>query len=119
MEQLLDQQKAFDILFAVQNLPVEVTGEPTERDISVTAYRDLERIEHNFIRGGAVLALTEGVMQKASKIMKYVNKLNIDGWGWLADIISRAPTKEKASAFPKGKAYLGEVIAVLHPYLHP
>ncbi|HDI12717.1 MAG TPA: DNA polymerase II large subunit, partial [Hadesarchaea archaeon] len=108
-----------DILFAVQNLPVEVTGEPTERDISVTAYRDLERIEHNFIRGGAVLALTEGVMQKASKIMKYVNKLNIDGWGWLADIISRAPTKEKASAFPKGKAYLGEVIAGRPVFSHP
>lgn len=111
-----------DILFAVHNLPVEITGEPTEKDVSVTAYRDLERIGHNFVRGGAVLALTEGVMQKASKIMKYVSKLNIDGWGWLADIqqISKAPAKdENAPVFPKGETYLGEVIAGRPVFSHP
>lgn len=109
-----------DIRFAVQNLPVEITGEPTERDITVTAFRDLERIGHNLVRGGAVLALTEGVMQKAPKILKHVNKLNINGWGWLSDLVSKAPATDKtAPVFPKGDIYLSEVIAGRPVFSHP
>ncbi len=110
-----------DIRFAVQNLPVEITGEPTKRDITVTAFRDIERIGHNFIRGGAVLALTEGVMQKAPKIMKHVNKLNIDGWGWLSELISKVPTTDEATSenFPKGELYLNDVIAGRPVFSHP
>jgi DNA polymerase II large subunit len=109
-----------DIRFAVQNLPVEITGEPTERDIAVTAFRDLERIGHNLVRGGAVLALTEGVMQKAPKILKHVNKLNIDGWDWLSDLVAKAPVSDKAAPiFPKGDIYLSEVIAGRPVFSHP
>ncbi len=109
-----------DIRFAVQNLPVEITGEPTERDITVTAFRDLERIGHNLVRGGAVLALIEGVMQKAPKILKHVNKLNINGWGWLSDLVSKAPVADKtAPVFPKGDIYLSEVIAGRPVFSHP
>ncbi|MEM2978766.1 MAG: hypothetical protein QXM46_05740, partial [Candidatus Hadarchaeales archaeon] len=49
-----------EVRLAVRNLPVEITGEPTSRDVMVTAYRDLPRVGHNFVRGGAVLALAEG-----------------------------------------------------------
>ena len=109
-----------DIRLAVQNLAVEITGEPTERDIQVTAFRDLERIGHNLVRGGAVLAMIEGVMQKAPKIMKHVDKLNIDGWGWLSNLISKAPaTEEAAPVFPKGETYLGEVIAGRPVFSYP
>lgn len=109
-----------DIRFAVENLPVEITGEPTERDITVTAFRDLERIGHNLVRGGAVLALTEGVIQKAPKILKHVNKLNIDGWGWLSDLVSKVPASDStAPVFPKGDIYLSEVIAGRPVFSHP
>ncbi len=109
-----------DIRTAMWNLPVEITGEPTEKDIQVTAFRDLERIGHNFIRGGAVLAMIEGVMQKAPKILKHVNNLNIDGWGWLSDLISKIPkTDEAAPGFPTGDKYLGEVIAGRPVFSHP
>jgi DNA polymerase II large subunit len=109
-----------DIRFTVENLPVEITGEPTERDITVTAFRDLERIGHNLVRGGAVLALTEGVMQKAPKILKHVNRLNIDGWGWLSDLVSKVPASDKtAPVFPKGDIYLSEVIAGRPVFSHP
>ena len=109
-----------DIRTAVRNIPVEITGEPTERDVSVTAYRDLKRIGHNFVRGGAVLALMEGVLQKAPKIMKHVSKLNIDGWGWLSESISKAEEKEEAAlAYPKGGKYLDDVIAGRPVFSHP
>jgi len=111
---------ADDIRAAVRNIPVEITGEPTERDISVTAYRDLERIGHNFVRGGAVLALVEGVLQKAPKIMKYVSKLNIDGWGWLSESIAKVQAEEKAALpYPKGDKYLDDVIAGRPVFSHP
>ncbi len=111
---------ADDIRAAVRNIPVEITGEPTERDISVTAYRDLERIGHNLVRGGAVLALVDGVLQKAPKIMKYVSKLNIDGWGWLSESIAKVQAEEKAALpYPKGDKYLDDVIAGRPVFSHP
>jgi DNA polymerase II large subunit len=102
---------AEDVRRAVGNIPVEISGEPTER-ITVTGYRDLERIQTNRVRGGAVLALAEGVLQKAPKILKHVKKLGIEGWGWLSDL-SRAPAEEEeeARAYPKGDKYLVDIIA--------
>jgi DNA polymerase II large subunit len=108
------------IRLAIQNIPVEITGEPTERDVTVTAFRDVEGVEHNMVRGGAVLALTEGVLQKASKIMKYVEKLGIDGWGWLSSVIPKVSAEEsEAPVFPKGERYLSEVIAGRPIFSHP
>jgi DNA polymerase II large subunit len=109
-----------DIRLAMQNIPVEITGDPSGKEATVMAFRDLERIGHNMVRGGAVLAMVEGVMQKAPKIMKYVNKLNIDGWSWLQDIIAKAPSKEETGQiFPKGEKYLEEVIAGRPVFSHP
>ncbi|MGZ7107951.1 MAG: DNA polymerase II large subunit, partial [Methanobacterium sp.] len=70
-----------EVRLAVKNIPVEVTGEPTDK-VEVS-HRDLERVETNNIRGGALLALAEGIIQKAPKVKKYASKLEIDGWEWL------------------------------------
>ncbi|MGZ7109334.1 MAG: DNA polymerase II large subunit, partial [Methanobacterium sp.] len=70
-----------EVRLAAKNIPVEVTGEPTDK-IEVS-HRDLERVETNNIRGGALLAIAEGVIQKAPKMMKYASKLEISGWEWL------------------------------------
>lgn len=70
-----------EIRNAIKNVPVEVTGEPTDK-IEVS-HRDLERVETNNIRGGALLAIAEGVIQKAPKVLKYATKLKISGWEWL------------------------------------
>lgn len=111
---------ADDIRAAVRNIPVEITGEPTGRDVSVTAYRDLERIEHNLVRGGAILALVEGVLQKAPKIMKHVSNLNIDGWEWLSELIAKAQAKEESAlSYPKGDKYLDEIIAGRPVFSYP
>ena len=110
---------AEDIRNAVRNIPVEITGEPTS-EVVVTGYRDLERIETNRVRGGAVLVLCEGVLQKASKILKHVAKLNIDGWSWLSDMIAKAQTTEEAAPlYPKGDKYLDEIIAGRPVFGHP
>lgn len=70
-----------EVRLAAKNIPVEVTGEPT--DHVEVSHRDLERVETNQIRGGALLALVEGIIQKAPKVRKYAKKLDIKGWLWL------------------------------------
>ena len=71
-----------EVRFAAKNIPVEVTGEQTDK-VEVS-HRDLERVETNNIRGGALLAMVEGVIQKSKKIHKISKKLNLD-WEWLTE----------------------------------
>ncbi|MDP1553719.1 MAG: DNA polymerase II large subunit [Methanobacteriaceae archaeon] len=84
--------KPDEVRLAASKIPVEVTGEPTDQ-IEVS-HRDLERVETNNIRGGALLAMVEGVIQKAPKVLKYAKKLNLEGWDWL-DQFSKAPKTKK------------------------
>ncbi|ABO35953.1 DNA polymerase II large subunit [Methanococcus maripaludis C5] len=82
------QPKAEEIRVAVRNISVEITGEATD-DVEVSGHRDLPRIETNQIRGGALLALVEGVLLKAPKILRHVDKLGIEGWDWLKELKSK------------------------------
>ena len=64
-----------EVRFAANHIPVEVSGEQTDQ-VEVS-HRDLERVETNNIRGGALLAMVEGVIQKSKKIKKIANKLGL------------------------------------------
>lgn len=72
-----------EVRLAAKNIPVEVSGEPTDQ-IEVS-HRDLERVETNSIRGGALLAMVEGVIQKSKKILKIAHTLKLDSWEFLAE----------------------------------
>jgi len=73
--------KPEEVRLAAKNIPVEVTGEQTDQ-VEVS-HRDLERVETNNIRGGALLAIVEGIIQKSAKVLKYSHTLKLDGWDWL------------------------------------
>lgn len=72
-----------EVRFAANHIPVEVTGETT--DSIEVSHRDLPRVETNNIRGGALLAMVEGVIQKSKKIHKIANKLKLDKWEFLLE----------------------------------
>ncbi|WP_405303494.1 DNA polymerase II large subunit [Methanobrevibacter sp.] len=82
-----------EVRFAANHIPVEVTGEQTDK-VEVS-HRDLERVETNNIRGGALLAMVEGVIQKSKKIHKISKKLNLD-WEWLSEY-SKPKTDDSTS----------------------
>lgn len=84
---------ADEVRFAANNIPVEVTGEQTDQ-VEVS-HRDLERVETNNIRGGALLAMVEGVIQKSKKILKISKKLKLDKWGWLSEYSKPKKEEEK------------------------
>ncbi|MEM2668247.1 MAG: DNA polymerase II large subunit [Candidatus Methanomethylicaceae archaeon] len=62
-------------------IPVEVTGPPTDK-YQVSVYRNLERIETNYVRGGALRVINDGIYGKAEKLRKITEKIGLD-WNWL------------------------------------
>ena len=70
-----------EIEIVVRGCPICINGEGTETEVS--GHRDLPRVETNRVRGGACLVISEGMILKAPKILKHVDKLNIDGWDFL------------------------------------
>jgi len=75
-----------EIELVVRNVPVAISGEATEGDAEVSAFRNLERVRTNGIRGGACLVIAEGLCQKAAKLRKIVEKLGLDGWEFLSEL---------------------------------
>lgn len=108
-----------EIRLAIRKIPVEITGESTDR-VEVSGYRDLKRIETNSVRGGAMLVLAEGVLQKAPKILKYVEKFELGGWEWINDLVTAKTEadEETFEATPNFK-YMKDIIAGRPVLSHP
>ncbi|MBE0516246.1 MAG: DNA polymerase II large subunit [Methanophagales archaeon] len=87
----------------VRNCPICIDGDPTE-EIEVGGYKDLERVATDKIRGGMVLVLTEGIAMKAAKIKQQVERLELEGWEWLATLVKSKGEKRK-------KDFLADLIA--------
>ncbi|MBU7009394.1 MAG: DNA polymerase II large subunit [Theionarchaea archaeon] len=101
---------------ALTHIPVEITGEPTEKQ-EVSGYRNLERVETDRVRGGAILALAESVIQKSKKVYKYSQKFGIKGWEWLNEL--HTVLVEDESAIKMNDKYLKDVIAGRPVFSYP
>jgi DNA polymerase II large subunit len=108
-----------EIELAVRHIPVCISGESTEGDVEVSAFRNLPRVETNGLRGGAVLVLAEGICQKAPKLAKIVDKLKLPGWEFLRDLGRGHAVETEEAHSPK---YLAEALGgrpiLAHPH-HP
>ncbi len=89
--------EADEVRLAMENIPIEITGEETDK-VEVS-HRDVEGVETNHIRGGAILVMAEGVLQKAKKLVKYIDKMGIGGWDWIKEFVE---AKEKGKADKEG-----------------
>ena len=91
-----------EIRKALQRLPVEATG--TESDpVEVSSFRNLQRIETNRVRGGALRVVNDGIVGRAPKVLTIVEKLGFPGWDWLREFGQKS---EKKSA-----GFMDDVIA--------
>ncbi|KYC44411.1 MAG: DNA polymerase II large subunit [Candidatus Methanofastidiosum methylothiophilum] len=109
-----------EVIVALTNIPIEITGESTE-EIEVSGYRNLERIETNKVRGGALLALAEGVIQKSKKIEKVLKVFELEGWEFLKDM-KKEEKKDSEDSTEKVKAnwkYLSDLLAGRPVIAHP
>ncbi|MDP6459927.1 MAG: DNA polymerase II large subunit, partial [Candidatus Hydrothermarchaeota archaeon] len=103
---------------AIRNIPIEITGESTDK-VEVSGYRDLERVETNQVRGGAMLVLAEGVLQKAPKLLKYVEKFGIEDWSWLSEQGSSKVGEGEEGKVKESYKYIKDLIAGRPVLAHP
>jgi len=75
-----------EIMYLMQNIPVEVGADPSERR-EVSNYKDLPRIPTNKIRSGYCLILSSCIPLKAPKLWKQLskwgNEFGLDQWNFL------------------------------------
>ena len=111
-----------EILFIARNLPIQICGDPTENK-EVSNYKNLPRIETDFIRGGFCLIIGEGLAQKALKGLRILrglqkNGLIINDWEWLEDYVNLHKKREEGKA-DLTPVYLKDLVAGRPVFGHP
>ncbi len=90
---------------ALEWLPVEVTG--TESDpVEVSSFRNLQRVETNRVRGGALRVVNDGIVGRAPKVLTIIEKLGFQGWDWLSEFRKKSEDNAQKSA-----GFMDDVIA--------
>ena len=111
-----------EITYLAENLPIQIAGEPTE-DKEVSNYKDLARVESNFIRGGMCLIFSEGLAQKAQKglrLLKGVQEKGFvtSGWDYLEGYVELKNKKEKGAS-DSSPTYIKDLVAGRPVFGHP
>jgi DNA polymerase II large subunit len=113
-----------EMTFLARNLPIQISGEPTER-MEVYNYKDLPRVETNFIRGGMCLTFSECLAQKAAKgyrLLKIAkeNGFKSTGFDFLEEYIEKIHKKKaKAGSDDEIPTYIRDIVAGRPVYSHP
>ena len=108
--------------FITKNCPIQIAGDPTEKR-EVSNYKDIPRVESDFIRGGFCLVNGEGLAQKAKKGLRILqgiqkNGLKIDDWEWLEEYVELHEKREKGKT-DSGPTYIKDLVAGRPVFGHP
>ena len=111
-----------EISFLASNIPLQINGEPSEK-IEASNYKNLDRIETNFLRSGFCLAFGEGLAQKAAKINRYISSLKEKGfkiidWDFLEDYVE-LHKKRDVGATDSSPTYIKDLVAGRPIFGHP
>ncbi|MEK6919168.1 MAG: DNA polymerase II large subunit [Nanoarchaeota archaeon] len=109
--------------FLGRNMPIQVSGEPTEKR-EVSNFKDLERIETNFIRGGFCLIMGEGLAQKAQKGLRILRKLQTSGfkisdWEFLEEYVALHKKRDEGKKLDSSPTYMKDLVAGRPIFGHP
>jgi DNA polymerase II large subunit len=113
-----------ELEFIARHLPVQINGLPSE-DKEVYNYKDLKRVETNFIRNGVALILGEGLAQKAHKILKILNNVRKKGfalsdWNWLQEFVDLKNKEQESKKKTESSAtYISDIVAGRPVLGHP
>jgi DNA polymerase II large subunit len=111
-----------EIAFLARNIPIQIAGEPSETK-EVSNYKDLPRVETNFIRGGMCLIFSEGLAQKAQKGLRLwrsaIDKgIKATGWNFLDDYLVLHKKREKGTGETTA-TYIKDLVAGRPVFSHP
>lgn len=74
-----------ELEYALRRIPVEATGVATNR-YEVSNFRNVDGIESNRVRGGALIVIVDGIVGRSRKLCGICERLHINGWEWLKDL---------------------------------
>lgn len=114
-----------EALFIAKHMPIQVAGDASEK-LEVPNYKNLERVDTNFLRSGFCLIMAEGLAQKAAKGFRLLNNakkngIKSTGFDWIKDYISLhekltfGGSKEEDSV----PTYIKDLVAGRPIYGHP
>lgn len=110
--------------FIGKNIPIQIAGDPSEK-IEVSNYKNLERVNTNFLRSGFCLVLGEGLSQKAAKGFRLFNiakenGIKATGFSWLKEYIELHNKSTTISKDTNEKpTYIRDLISGRPVYSHP
>ena len=111
-----------EMVFLASHIPIQIDGDPTEKK-EVSNYKDLKRVETNFIRGGMCLIFSEGLAQKAEKALGRLNScknngLVCSGFDWLEEYLILHKKRERGEG-DIAATYIKDLVAGRPVYGHP
>jgi len=112
-----------EAMFIAKNMPIQISGEPTEKR-EVSNYKDLPRVETDFIRGGFCLVAAEGMAQKASKGLRLLKKcqkagFKIHDWEWLEEYVELHEKRTIGKSGDNSPTYIKDLVAGRPVFGHP
>lgn len=116
--------------FLMKHLTVEISGDPSEKyEISNINYKDLPRVNTNFLRSGYCLMHSSCVPLKApkvwAKLSKLVEEFDLEHWNFLEEFIKiQKQSKAQGAKFDKTKispdyTYIKDLVAGRPVLGHP
>jgi DNA polymerase II large subunit len=111
-----------EMMFLARKIPIQVNGEQSEK-LEVSNYKNLDRINTNFLRSGFCLVMGEGIAQKAAKIKRYVHGLRAKGfklsdWDFLEEYLKIHEKREKGKS-DDSPTYIKDLVAGRPVFGHP
>ncbi|HKZ62304.1 MAG TPA: DNA polymerase II large subunit [Nitrososphaera sp.] len=86
-----------DVIKCISNIPVELDGVDTD-PVEVVGHRGMRRIATDRVRGGTLRVMNDGLIGRSRKLLKLVETLKLDGWGWLKDLKGAIQTGDDDAA---------------------
>lgn len=113
-----------EALFLAKNMPIQIAGDASEK-LEVPNYKNLDRVDTNFLRSGFCLIMAEGLAQKAAKGYRLLNNakkngINANGFNWLKDYVELHEKNVKGKGKSMGPpTYIKDLVAGRPVYGHP
>jgi len=115
-----------EALFLARNMPIQVAGDASEK-IEVPNYKNLSRVDTDYLRSGFCLIMAEGLAQKAAKGFRLYNNakkkgVEMTGFDWISEYVklheklTSGKEKKKEDAVP---VYIKDLVAGRPVFGHP
>jgi DNA polymerase II large subunit len=111
-----------EALFLGEHLPIQIAGDASEK-IEVPNYKNLERVDTNFLRSGFCLIIGEGLAQKAAKGFRLLkgakkNGIKSTGFDFLEDYVKLHEKRDKGKV-DDSPTYIKDLVAGRPIFGHP